>query len=709
MRELTNYSDLPPDIETIFTGSGVGLRQGEALGEPEADYLARLDLMISDSRDFEESFLANIREENMAYYIGYEPRLPSSDEGQERQPTNRSTFVSTDVRDTILTMLPSLIRIFTSAEHVGTFTPNSEREQGMADMAYDYVNYIFYKDNPGFLTLHGLLKDAMTVRGGISKWYVDNSFEVTQKEFQNLTPEQYQFLLMEAEELGVDFEVKDFEQTRPEVIDYVCFEIVISKPLIKVEAVPPEEFRISKTAKNIYNSPLVGHEWLATRSDLVKKGVPEEVLDEVGVSNMLVYSDERYYRNPALVDEGGVLTKGIQTGEWYVRIDQDGDGIDELRFIRTIGSNHIIVEDRPVQFVDMALWSIDPIPHTAIGDDVSELAKDIQRIKTNMIRGQLDNLAELINPRTVVNELLTNIEDVLSDEVGNIIRTRGDPNTAVAYTRPLYSGAEVQTSVDYMDQVRASRTGITEASKGLDPKALQSTALSGIDAIVQGAQERIELAAYALAFTGLKPTLEGILRLAVQHQNHARGLKISGKWNQYNPSLFDPNMSLEVNPTIGKGSDIMRLQALSEVEAKQTMIIDKFGIANPIVTPQHIMNTFEDKLALANIKNFSRYFAPVTPELMESIQNAPREPSPEEVVAQAELEKVKTKALEVQVDQADKQSKNMLAAKKVEVEDDFKRDQLTINTLLEVAAMFGEQVKEIGSKEGILSINKQGA
>jgi hypothetical protein len=439
---------------------------------------------------------------------------------------------------------------------------------------------------------------------------------------------------------------------------------------------------------------------------LLKKGVPEEAIDEVGTSNMMVYSDERYMRNPALVDEGGILTKGILTGEWYVRLDKDGDGIDELRFIRTLGGSHMIVEDRPVSHVEMALWSIDPTPHTAFGDDIAELTKDIQRIKTNMIRGQLDNLAETINPRTVVNELVTNIEDVLSDEVGNIIRTRGDPNAAVAYTRPIYAGAEVQESINYLDQVRASRSGITEASKGLDPKAMQSTALAGIDAIVSGAQERTELAARILAATGFKDTIEGILRLVSTHQNHARTIKLRGKWSTVNPSLWDPNMVLEVNPTMGKGSDMIRLQALADIRTVQTEIIGKFGIANPIVTPQHFLNTVQDMLEIANLKNFQRYFGPITPELQQSIETAPKEPSPEEIIAQSEMEKNKVQTLKI-IGETDKNAADTaIKQKQLAMDDDFRRDKLTIDSLLEIAAMFGQQVSELQSSEGVMALNK---
>ena len=66
---------------------------------------------------------------------------------------------------------------------------------------------------------------------------------------------------------------------------------------------------------------------------------------------------------------------------------------------------------------------------------------DIQRIKTNMMRAILDCAAERINPKTVVNELVTNIDDALNDDLGAVIRTRGDPQRRGRLQRPCRSSA----------------------------------------------------------------------------------------------------------------------------------------------------------------------------------------------------------------------------------------------------------------------------
>ena len=666
-------------METIFKNSGIGTTS-DIVNPDETDYEYQVRMMIEDAVDFEESYLANVREENQSYYNGLSPALAYPEEGEERESPNRSTFVSTDVRDTVLTIMPSLMRIFTNTDQkVAEFMPTTEAHQEMADQAYDYVNYVFYKDNPGFLTLYSVLKDALTVKTGITKWWTDTDHEVKHFTFTNLSREQLQYLIHEG---GDRAEIIEMGQMNPDgTLSEITFEVIIDKPLVKVEAVPPDEFRISRDAKNVETAGLVGHERVVPLSELVSKGYdPDELRDYM--STHVAYSDERYLRNPALADNSNI--EGVLYGEYYVRVDKDGDGIAELRLICTIGPSHLIIEDEVVPYTRFALWGADPIPHTAIGDCIADITKDIQRFKTNMMRGQLDNLAESMNPRTVVNELVTNVEDVMNDEVGAIIRTRGDPGGAVAFNKTPYAGAEVQVTVDYLDKVRASRTGITEASKGLDPKAMQSTALVGIDAIVSGAQERIELIARLLAETGLRPTLEGILREVVDNPNPRRTLKLRGEWTEVNPSFYDATMRVEVNPTLGKGTDQVRMQALMKIEQFQMTVIGKFGIANPIVTPTHILNTQKDMLEIANIRNPHRYFNEVTPEVSASIQNAPKEPDPATVLAQAELEKVKKDVIIASGEFALDQQKTKDAMTRAQMDDDYKRDKLNVDSSIKV-------------------------
>jgi hypothetical protein len=266
----------------------------------------------------------------------------------------------------------------------------------------------------------------------------------------------------------------------------------------------------------------------------------------------------------------------------------------------------------------------------------------------------------------------------MADGVGKIFRVRGDPATAITEYKKSFAGEQTMAVMTLMDGIRQRRSGISEASKGIDPKALQSTNQIGVDAIVTGAQERIELIARILAETGFKDLFRGLLREMVRNPNVKKTVQMRGKWIDVDPTLWDPNLTIKVNPTMGKGSDMNRLMTLQTIKDTQLLIIDKFGIANPMVSPDEFMNTITDMLALSNIKDVSRYFKPLTPEQIAAIQQAPKEPTPEELVAQATLEEVKAKT-------AGKIADNNMKSRQFAMDEDFRRDKLTLDTLSKIA------------------------
>lgn len=673
---------------------------GNSLGNPRSgdddDYTSLIHAFIANAVDHEESYLGPRRQYNTNYYMGNLPNPPGSEESQfydsstdpSSEFTNRSSITSTDVRDTILTILPSLMRIFANDEHVVFYAARSEEGTEGARQCTDYAGYVFWNECDGFLSMHNVIKDALTVKLGILHVTTIEDTDMTEKSFGPINEAQYQYLLSERPDMEVlELETDEFG------LMHCTVRYQISKPKHMVTPVPPEEFRISKEAKSHQTARLIGWERQVPMSDLVKEGYDEEWDLEDYISGPTLVSDERYLRNPALIDiDDG---NGILRGLWFIRVDADGDGIEELRRIETIGNGYEIISDYIVDDHEFALFGPDPRPHTVVGDCPADLVIEIQKLKTNMSRANIDNLAESNNPKTVVNELLTNMDDVLNDEVGAVIRTRGNPNDAVAYTKTPYVGEEILLNLRYLDEVRASRTGITEASKGLDPKALQSTALSGIDAIVSGAQERIELIARILAETGFKRLYTLLLRNICRYPSRERTLYLRGKWVDIKPSTFDEEMNVEVNPTLGKGTDIIRLQALQEVKQTQMTIIEKFGPSNPLCGPMEFANTLIDVLAIANIKDTTRYFKQITPEIMQAIEETPIEPDPTAVIAKAEMEKVKKDMVIAQSNQQLKIADQRLAEQKHKADDDFRRDKLRVDTWLEAIELAMAGIEEV--------------
>jgi hypothetical protein len=654
-----------------------------------------------------------------------------------------------------MAIIPSLIRIFASPEHVVNCHPNYQGQEEAAKQCTDYLQYVFWEDKPGFLILHDILKDALRCKIGVVKWWTDTSEEVTEQTYRKITREQLQMLIYEnptvevldivpakapppgppaggmppqGPPMGIPMGEPPPEQALtppmgppmpeglmpgmmaggplaqaiptpeggpvggpPELFDRVTIRFVKSKPEIRIESVPLDEFRIDRKAKSVIDSVLVGHDQIVQVGELIAAGYDKDKLEPfIGATS--TYSIDRQYRNPG-IDESAVLDDlDIRYGCYYIRIDKDGDGIPELREIHTVGDNHAIIKDEIVQHANFAVWCPDPEPHTLVGDTPAELVKDIQRVKTDMLRGALDSLAQSIWPRTVFNETLVNVDDVLNDEIGAAIRTKGDPASTVQQFQHLFVGQPVFQMFEVMEVLRQQRTGISDASKGVDPKALQSTALQGVDAILTGAQERIELCARILAETGMKALFQGLLRECVNSPNQERTIQLRGKWTNVDPSTFDPSMRISVNPTLGKGSDSTRLMVLSDIKQTQIMAMEKFGPDNPLCGPMEFRNTISDMLAIGNIKNVERYFKEITPEILTQIAQAPKEPDPATILAQAEMEKTRAKV-------AESIDKSAFQDRKLRVDDDFRRDQLRVTSILDAKKIEGQFMIDVNEQE----------
>jgi hypothetical protein len=579
---------------------------------------------------------------------------------------SKSSFISTDVRDAILMMLPSLVRIFAASENVVSLVPRAPQDDAMAEQATNYVNYVFWQDNAGFLTLYGAFKDALTVKTGFVKWWTDNTKAVKRKQFQNITMEQLQMLM--SEDPTAKVVPGSLVQNEQGGVD-VTIEGAENKPITRVEGVPPEEMRLDRYARTFAKSRLVGHERIVSIDDLTAMGYPRDLaanyLQSQDVHN---FTMEAMIRNPGR----GMSTRvgdGVLYGEWYIRADSDGDGVPELRYVCTMGEDHAIVRDEPANRIKIALFSCDPIAHTLVGDSIADLTIDIQRIKTNMTRGVLDSLAESINPKTVVNELVTNLDDALNDDLGAVIRTRGDPSAAVQFATTPFVGQQALPVLEYLDGVQQRRTGLSDAARGLDPKALQSSTMIGVEAVINGQQERTELVARVLAETGFRDLFHGLFNEIVENENQSRTLRINGSWQTYHTSMFDADMTVEVNPTLGKGSDTVRMMTLQQIKQDQAMVFQQFGPQNPVVGIPEMLNTITDMLEIANIKNVSRYFKTPPPQVIQQMQSAPKEPDAMTIAAMANNERVKMQTAKSIGDQ-------QFNAQKQAQDEAFRRDKL---------------------------------
>ena len=485
------------------------------------------------------------------------------------------------------------------------------------------------------------------------------------------------------------------------------------KRVIRVAAVPPEEFLIAREARAIQTSRYVGLRTMPTVSKLLERGYDRDMVEEHASPDPEARnsptSSEARQRNPGLREgapDGGpdISTWRVPHTEQWARFDADGDGIAELHRVYTIGQNgdDIAIDELDAD-IPIALLSAIRLPHAAIGYAIADQTVDLQDIKTSVLRSILDSLAQSIFPRTAVVEAAVTMDDVLNNEVGAVIRMQA-PGMVQPLSEP-FIGTQALQIMNYLDEMRAQRTGISRQSQGLDANVLQSTTRSAVSASVEAAQDRVELIARTFAELGVKDVFKGLLRYVIRHQDKPRTVRLRNQWVSVDPRFWDAEMDVSVNVGLGRGTDEQRMQFLGMIGQKQEQVLQMLGPDNALVSIGQLRETYAEMLRIAGFKNPDRFFKVVTPEQEQMLsqqmqQNKP--PDPNQLLAQVEGEKTKAK---FQTDQSQQQ----LDAAKQKSDDDFRRDQLDADIVLraaEIQAKYGGQI-DLQALRGLIDADRE--
>ena len=645
---------------------------------------------LDDARDYIEQ-VGEDRAEATEYYLGEAPNGQSS---------MQSEYVSTDVRDSVLFMLPSIMRTFFGTNKIVEFVPRNAEDIPLATQQTDYINYIIQQKNPGFKVLYDVFKDALIRKTGFVKAYWDDSITASTHEYTDVSPEGYQALMLDpdVEIVKEKAEMQSIMIINPETGEEVTQESPVSYDLtirrvkgknqVCIESIPPEEVLISRYARDLHSSPYVAHRMIKTVSDLVAMGYDKEEMEQYAGSGNLIDAEtfeEEEARNPysdgifdARNDAG---QKNVLYVEHYLFYDLDGDGIDERIRVCTVGNGLNIVNTAQWDDLPITLFCPDPEPHTSIGSCPADYLKPIQAAKSQIMRDTLDSLGHAIFPRMGVVEGQVNIDDVLNTDIGQPIRMRA-PGMVQPFAVP-FVGKEAFPVLSYLDEAKENRTGVSKASAGLNADALQSSSASAVAATMSGAQGRVELICRHFA-DGMKDLFKLVNSLVVKHQDQPDMVRLNNEFVPIDPRYWDADKDLVVNVAISKTSDAEKQAVLMQVAQKQEQILQQLGVNNPLVSLQQYSNTLSKLIEQAGFKDTKSFINSEVPP----IPPQPQQPTPQDMLAQAEMEKAKVSAQKAMIDaETDRM--------KIIMDDDRNRDEAEAQIRLKAAelnAKYGAQV-----------------
>jgi hypothetical protein len=630
----------------------------------EEEILNKCQLEIDNAIGYLETETVAARAEAMEYYL----RKPYGNEVD-----GRSAVVTGEVAEAIDGALPQLIRVFTSNEDAVQFEPVRDGDEPLAEQASDMANWVFYKDNDGFLILHNWFKDALLQKVGIVKAYWSEKKDITKEKYKGLTDDELTMLLMDGE-----FEVVA-QQTDTTIgadgIPYSTHNITIQRTddnsRVVIENVPPEEFLISKDARTIADSPFVAHRRMVDRGDLVAMGFSKEVVERIPAGDRLEYSPERLARYDRDELPDYAITNDVEVFECYIKIDTDGDGIPEMRKVMFAGNE--ILSNEECDYVPFHSICPIPIPHLFFGQSLADRTMDIQIEKSTILRQMLDNLYLTNNYRVGAVEGQVNLDDLLTSTAGGVVRMK-NPNAIVPLTVQS-TASQSFPMMEYLDASMAKRTGVSDMQQGLDPNVLQNVSATAVAAMTQQSAGKLELIARIFAETGVKSLFKGILQLLCKYQNQPRTVRMRGQWVNYDPREWSNQYDVTINVGLGNGNRQEQIAMLQMILAKQEEIIGKYGANNPLVTVTQYRKTLGRMIEMAGFKDTTAFINEITPEVEQQIaqqaSQAPTDPTSEAAKMYAEVEKAKAE-LKAQSDAA----KNDLDRQKMELDNARKQLEL---------------------------------
>ena len=631
----------------------------------EQDLLRFLEAEQADAFHYNDGEVASSRNQALRDYL----RFPYGNEQE-----GRSQVVASDVFDTVEGILPDLVEVFVSSDKAVVFDPVGPEDEAGAKQATEACNHVFYKQNNGFLILYTSAKDALLLRTGGVKWWWDvrrtPKFEtfsgdemqiaahlaanpkaqVLSTEEVERDPEelqQYAQMQMQAIQSGVDpLDIPPLPQRYT-----VRLKTVEERGQVRVCAIPADELEISARHNSILldDCPYVAHKSLKTLSDITQMGfdVTEDEVRAAGEDS--ITQDREFYDTIRgldardLADHDGSMARGWLREE-YVLIDFDGDGIAERRKIIRLGEK--ILENVEFSHVPIAAWTPYLLTHKFDGLSVWDLVGDFQKMSTDILRNQIDNLALANNQETVVltdanGNPKANIDDLLNRRVGGVIRE--SVQGAVRPYTERWQGIEAMPMVEMLSQAKERRTGYSPVVAGLDADALNKTATE-ITKQSNERQKRMKLMARMMAEALVKPMFRGIFKTLTDYCMEKLSFRLNGTFVQYDPQEWRDGYDMSINVGIGTGDSLQQMQYLMQIAQAQAAVAQS-PYAAILLDADKVRNVQARIVELAGFKNAGEFWAEAKDE-----QGNVKQP-PQQTPPQLQIEQMKLQA-DVQKEQA---------------------------------------------------------
>ncbi|MFI4971144.1 MAG: hypothetical protein ACHP7H_00575 [Hyphomicrobiales bacterium] len=569
--------------------------------------IAKVSAKAQKSVSWFDSRLSKERERVTRYLNGDLPKRTS--EGS-------SSYVSSDVSDSVEMMCAQLVEVFAAGDHLSRFDANQDMNAEMCRVATEYASYVIFSSNPGFNIFQSVIYDGLTARAGVVKVYWEEKYEYTDHSFDSLSHD-------DAYALASQDDVHEFDGTQdehtlalpPEQHTYsgtLTRKKDVSKTCIDVIA--PEEFLIEPLANCIHDSTYCGHRTPKTRAELMEMGykksivmaIPSDEAKELQFSPEVLARTRPTHANDAVDDPIQDELDYVVYYESYVRMQLDA--AKGVRLYKICHAGNTVLDKQEVDKAPFIAYIPLPIPHVFYGNNFAARVIHTQNARTVLTRGVLDHTAITTNPRyIVVNGGLMNPRELLDNRLGGIINARRNDSVTAMPQNPL--NQYVFPTLEMLTTNNEKSTGISALSQGLNKDAISTQNSKGlVDNMMQASGQRQKIMARNFAFNFLVPLMLEVVRLGILYKDK-REIAVAGTPIQIDASDWTERTSCTVSQHLGYGEKDSAAQELTggyEMMAKDPGLGNMFG-------PKQRYEVLHDIAKLKGFTRFSAYLDPNAP------------------------------------------------------------------------------------------------
>lgn len=657
------------------------------------DALATIAQMVKEAEDHATTGSKD-RLRAVEYYQGKMADTPS-DKG-------RSFMTTRDVRAHIKKVLPSLMRTMLGSSQIAEFLPVGPEDDEAAQQATDFLNSVVVHEADAHTAIEHALHDALLLRNGILRWWYESKVQVAVSMHTGLMDDAFAQLVSDedvevlehtaAEEFAEQMAPDGSIVSMPVQTHDVKIKRRTTKGRYRSAAVPRERFLIHPDATDMDDSPIVGERCEMRRSDLVAMGYDREVIDGLPIAEDDDVEQDARRDASTTPDDLHRANQPVDYYDLYVRFDMDGDGIAELHhmvFAGGLTEQNLLLDEEcdEVQYCDVTTMSQ---PHQWEGISLADDLMDLQRGKTVLLRQTLDNIYWQNSAQPIIQSgRIKNPDAVYNPQFGLPIEVADgvDVRAAMGYNQVPFVAQQSFGMMEYLDKEATERTGVSDASSGLAPDALQNMTAKASAMIEQAGIGQTELMVRTAA-KGLRRFFQGLLRLVIRHQDVPRTVRLRNEWVQFDPRHWNAAMDCIVNTGLGAGTRERDMMVMQQVMGLQEKLLQGFGPDNVFVKPENIYAALSKLVESAGLKAVDLYFTEPNPEEVKAKLEAKKnQPNPEMMKAQA-LQQIEQAKL--QLDQAKAKSDAELARAKAEGEMALAREQMAAEFQLKREQMMAE-------------------